>query len=197
MPDKETLNPVRDAIRKGISIYEFLLQNNIKPSKSYDGKHVYKCPIHAGDNSPSFYVYEPDDGYSNFYCFGCKRWGDVVDLKSQIEKMSISDASGMLCKDYGINAISNVSENDLLDAEIGIWEGKEREDEQLDVSSICFSVSRIFRNMMRVRRLDPYSPSGDDGVFILMSEFDKSIRNKDYNKSKAIYIEMQHRFKNG
>jgi hypothetical protein len=197
MHEIEKSRSTRDAIRNGTSIYDFLIEKGIKPSKSYDGKHVYKCPIHAGDNSPSFYVYEPSDGYHNFYCFGCKRWGDIVDLKSQMEKISVSDAAGLLCKNYGINAVGDISEYDLLDAEIGIWEGREKVDEAFDVSSTSFALARIFRNMIKVSKLDPYLADGDDGIFSLMSEFDKSIRNKDYNKSRSIYMVMQNRFKNG
>lgn len=197
MHEIEKSKSIREAIRNNTSIHDFLMELGIKPSKSYDNKHVYKCPIHAGDNSPSFYVYEPADGHHNFYCFGCKRWGDIVDLKSQIEKISVSDAAGLLCKNYGIDATGNISEYDLLDAEIGIWEGKEKDDEAFDVSSTCFSLARIFRNMIKVRKFDPYIADVNDDIFSLMSEFDKSIRNKDYNKSRSIYMIMQDRFKNG
>jgi DNA primase len=49
------------------------------------------CPLHEED-SASFTVY-PDNHY---YCFGCGRHGDVVDLLAALDQLSIKDAAHKL-----------------------------------------------------------------------------------------------------
>ena len=43
---------------------------------NFDAKIVVCCPLHDED-TPSFRYYE---GTSSFYCFGCQRGGDIVEL---------------------------------------------------------------------------------------------------------------------
>jgi len=45
------------------------------------------CPLHA-DTHPSFYIY-PDGGWK---CFGCGRFGDVVDLYAALHNLTNTDA---------------------------------------------------------------------------------------------------------
>ena len=197
MLEKEKINQSRQLIREKIGIKDFLLQYNINPSKSYDNKHVYKCPIHAGDNSPSFYVYQPDDGHDNFFCYGCKKWGDVVDLKCFLDRIGIGEACAILCEQNSISSHSLVSEVDLLETEIDNWEGKEKIKESVDVGSMCFCIGRIFRNLCKINAVEisekMVSPLE---VSTIMRDFDKSIRLKDYDNADRLVKAMQERLKN-
>lgn len=192
MLDKERTYAARDMLRKTIRMHDFLMEIGIAPSRSYDNKHVYKCPIHAGDNSPSFYVYQPEDGHDNFYCYGCKKWGDVVDLKSFIDRIPVNESCAILCDKYKLNSFAIASENDLLENEIDSWERMEEKKEDIDIGALCFSVSRIFRNMCKSGKIsiEPRS-EGDCDVLDLMKYFDRAVRVKDYDKARALYEKMQ------
>lgn len=197
MLDKEIINQARQLLREKVGIKDFLLQNNIAPSKSYDNKHVYKCPIHAGDNSPSFYVYEPEDGHDNFFCYGCKKWGDVVDLKCFLDRIGIGEACALLCDQNNIRSYSSVSESDLLESEIDNWERKEKSKESFDVSAMCFCMGRMFRNMIKIGKVEISEKSVLPlEVFSIMRDFDKSIRLKDYDSADKFMRMMQERLEN-
>ena len=71
------------SVKKLLSIDDFLQQRGFSPSRIYGEKSVYCCPIHK-DKTPSFYVYKKNDG-DDFYCFGCKKGGSAVHLKSYID----------------------------------------------------------------------------------------------------------------
>lgn len=188
---------IRELVRNKVRIVDFLNEMNMNPSRSYDGRHVYKCPIHAGDNSPSFYVYEPDDGHDNFFCFGCKKWGDIVDLKALIERIPIVDACALLCEKNGIIASSTFSESDLLDTEIDSWDKKTIKESDIDVGSVCFSMGRMFRNLSKTKKvsIDASSVLPVD-IANIMRDFDKYIRIKDYNNALKMYDTMKKKFEN-
>jgi hypothetical protein len=188
----------RSQVRMHAGIRSFLSSRGIDPSKSYGGRHVYKCPVHAGDNSPSFYVYEPEDGYDNFFCFGCKKWGDVVDLRSLIDRISIEDSCSLFCEEKNIYSSSKISEEELLDMDIGNW-GKEEDGKRVvkDFGVLCFSMAKLFRNMVKSECII----CGDRSektmkVYGIMSDFDKMIRAKDYDNAKSNYEKLKLEFKN-
>lgn len=80
-----------DKIKRKVKIADILSERGIRPSRSHGGKLVYKCPLHKGDNSPSFYVYEKDSG-DDYFCYGCKSGGNVVHLVKSLNNCSGSDA---------------------------------------------------------------------------------------------------------
>ncbi|MGE5443665.1 MAG: CHC2 zinc finger domain-containing protein [Ignavibacteriales bacterium] len=61
-------------------------------------KFTGKCPFHD-DRSPSFVVY-PET--SSYYCFGCKKSGDIFRFVMEIEKLSFKDAVEALSRYSGI-----------------------------------------------------------------------------------------------
>jgi hypothetical protein len=93
----------RQEISRKLSILGFLEERNIRPARSYGGKHVYTCPVHSGDRTPSFYVYEKEGGRQDCFCFGCKFHGDVVALKSKLDSVSISQAFAELAARCGFD----------------------------------------------------------------------------------------------
>jgi hypothetical protein len=59
-------------------------------------RYVGRCPLHE-DAHPSFVCY-PD---GRFFCFGCLRWGDAVDLMSRMEGLSIPQTAARLAQGFG------------------------------------------------------------------------------------------------
>ena len=76
-------------------ITDLLSDRGILPAREYAGKKFYNCPLHSGDKDPSFVVYT-DSTYENYICYGCKSGGNVINLLSAIDKMSIKKAASLL-----------------------------------------------------------------------------------------------------
>lgn len=66
----------------------------VKSGSTYKGL----CPFHA-EKTPSFFV-NSLQGY--FYCFGCKKSGDVIGFLMDMEKINYNDALKILCEKFGI-----------------------------------------------------------------------------------------------
>jgi hypothetical protein len=93
----------RKEIGRRVSIVELLRERGILPARSQGGRHLYCCPLHAGDRTPSLCVYEKEDGYQDFFCYGCKSHGDVVALKAKLDHISISQAFSDLAARCGFD----------------------------------------------------------------------------------------------
>lgn len=91
-------------IVKKISLLDYLLNLGFKPARSYGNKHVFSCPVHHGDRTPSFYVYSKEDGRQDCFCFGCKFYGDVIALKSRLENKRVSDVVSEFASQCGISS---------------------------------------------------------------------------------------------
>lgn len=52
-------------------------------------KSKCKCPFHTGDNTPSFYIYHKTN---SFFCFGCRRGGNVINLIQELESSDFTSA---------------------------------------------------------------------------------------------------------
>lgn len=80
-----------DKLKRLVKIEELLKDRGVYPSREYGDKLIYKCPIHSGDNSPSFYVYKKDTG-DDFFCYGCKAGGNVMQLVQKLNNCSNKEA---------------------------------------------------------------------------------------------------------
>lgn len=60
--------------------------------------YIGLCPFH-GEKTPSFNVSREKGTY---YCFGCKRGGDVIDFVMEIERVSFADAVERLADRFGV-----------------------------------------------------------------------------------------------
>ena len=54
------------------------------------------CPFHD-DRTPSMKLYD-----DHFYCFGCQKSGDVIDLAAQFRRLTNHEAAKRLAVDFGI-----------------------------------------------------------------------------------------------
>lgn len=61
-------------------------------------RQVGRCPFH-GEKTPSFYV---DDDKGLFYCFGCKKGGDLLRFAQDIENLEFTEALDFLAELAGI-----------------------------------------------------------------------------------------------
>jgi hypothetical protein len=61
-------------------------------------KFIGKCPFHD-DKNPSFVAY-PET--SSYYCFGCRKSGDIFGFIMEIEKLSFKDAVEALSRYSGL-----------------------------------------------------------------------------------------------
>jgi hypothetical protein len=103
-------------VKKLLSIDEFLQQRGCSPSRRYGDKSVYCCPIHK-DKTPSFYVYKKSDG-DDFYCFGCKKGGSAVHLKSYLDNEKFGKSLLYFCDKLKIKTNSKINIEDILDDEL-------------------------------------------------------------------------------
>ena len=64
---------------------------------------MVRCPFHD-DHTPSMKLYD-----DHFYCFGCGRHGDVVDLTAELFCVPPYDAACKLADDFGVDSGAAVS----------------------------------------------------------------------------------------
>jgi DNA primase len=110
----ETSKKIYQDVKKLASIEAFLSERNIHPVKKYFDKALYNCPIHSGDKTPSFHVYKKEDG-DDFYCFGCKRGGSAISLKSFLDKEKFGKSLIYFCDKLKISFSSKISLDDIID----------------------------------------------------------------------------------
>jgi hypothetical protein len=93
-----------DKILKESLIVLYLEENGIFPSQKHSDKYVYKCPLHEGDNDPSFVVYlkGQDSDHQDYFCFSCRKGGNLINLVSDFEKITTYQAYLNLLKKLDI-----------------------------------------------------------------------------------------------
>lgn len=88
------------------TIVEYLAEQGIYPDKQNGDKFFYKCPIHEGDNDPSFVVYPigyNGRAYQTYYCFGCKSGISIINLISAMEGISPKQAFAKIANGLDID----------------------------------------------------------------------------------------------
>ena len=91
-----------DEWRKGKRLRDLVTASvDMRASGGY-GQMVGCCPFHK-DRTPSFTLYAPKaDGRVDYFCFGCKAAGDLIDWLVAYNGMSIAQAMKLAEKDYGV-----------------------------------------------------------------------------------------------
>ena len=73
-------------------ITSYLEDKGIFPVKKSTGKWYYHCPVHEGDNDPSFVVYVPEESdetsCENYFCYACHSGLNIINLVSDMEKIT-------------------------------------------------------------------------------------------------------------
>ncbi len=175
------MNYYIDKILKEKTITSFLEERGIYPQKKSGEKWIYYCPIHSGDNDPSFIVYPVGTKgreYQTYYCFGCHSGITVINLKKDLDDITSKESIKFFLKGVNINnedANKSII-NDYKKGKLGIEENNEIEKILLKINSTC--------------RCHIQSYNDDDEVDffdIFFKEVDKIARAKDISTLNGVY----------
>jgi DNA primase len=155
-------------------IVEFLQDRGIHCVRKSADKLFYRCPIHDEDKEPSFVVYpEGTEGrdYQTYHCFGCNSGITIINLKSDIDKISTKNAVKYFLKnteidekcitDSLINEINNIK-NEKTDSKI--------ETLLLIINTICREHLIAYRDEEEIEFFDHF-----------FKQLDRISECKDYN----------------
>jgi len=139
-----------DRILEEKKITDFLQENGIYPVKQSGNKYVYRCPIHSGDNDPSFIVYPVGTkgrSYQTYHCFGCHSGINIINLKSDLSNVSIRDAVKSFLKDIDIDHVE--ARDAIVDSVVEDIGGTEKEvDSDHRIELLLLSLNTKCRNYL-------------------------------------------------
>jgi len=136
------MNYYINTILKEKTITSYLTEKAILPQKKSGDKSMYCCPLHSGDNDPSFVVYPigyKGREYETYYCFGCHSGITLINLKSDLERISTREVIKFYVKNIDIDNIDvrkSIVE-DFKNRKLGIEENRSIEMEMLSINSYC------------------------------------------------------------
>ena len=96
MSQYDLSRPVVARVREAADIIAVV--SEVLPLKRAGRNHLGLCPFH-GEKTPSFSVSREKGTY---YCFGCKRGGDVIDFVMEIERLAFAEAVERLAERFGV-----------------------------------------------------------------------------------------------
>lgn len=99
-----------DKIIESNNIVNYLEEKGIYPSRKSGDKLFYLCPLpgHPNDTSPSFVVYEKNDGTQTYHCFGCGSKWNIINLVSEIDGISKKEAFIKLANRTNLDGIDSI-----------------------------------------------------------------------------------------
>jgi len=163
-------------------ITDILSDRGIFPSKKHSDKWTYKCPIHEGDNDPSFIVYL-DSEYENYYCYGCHSGGTCINLLSDLDDISVKQSIRQLVK--GVK-IDNDKELDSLINDLD----KDKKLSVNTVEEISLELSNNFYDYLIEIKFDEEELKFVEDV---LKKIDKLVQSKDLeslDRLASIIIEI-------
>ena len=144
-----------DRILEEKKITDFLDDNGIYPAKKAGEKWVYLCPIHAGDSSPSFVVYPVGTkgrNYQTYHCFGCHSGINIINLKSDLDKVSPKEAIRFFLKGIDIDQVEAMES--IVDSVIEDLNGEDKriDEEDKRIELLMLSLTDVCR--MHLSKMD-------------------------------------------
>lgn len=128
-----------EKILKETSITDFLEERGIFPDRTSGDKLFYICPVHDGDKSPSFVVFPKGSkgkDYQTYHCFGCHSRMDLINLKSDLDGITMKESIRSFLKNIIID------DEEVLNSVIeSIEEGEKEEDEQKQIESLLLLIN--------------------------------------------------------
>ena len=164
------------------SITSFLEERNIYPQKKSGEKSFYLCPIHQGDTSPSFIVYPAGTkgrDYQTYYCFSCHSGITLINLKSDLDKVSTKESLKHFMKGVEINhgEAKKSIVDDYKKGELGIERNNDIESIMLFINSTC---------RRHIVECD-YDDEEIDFFEIFFEKVDKIARSRNLNTLEEVY----------
>lgn len=163
--NEKTINMIIESNK----ITDYLATKNVFPVQDGE-RYKYSCPLHQ-EKTPSFVVYT-NDGIQSFYCFGCKVGGSIINLISNLEKISVSETIKKLGGDIDI---SDEAELSLICEKLKSALNKEIDEKQeFKDKSSCISLNFSLLGSIHLKMTD-YDEETFNMLEDLYKHFDENI----------------------
>lgn len=159
-----------ETILKTHKITDYLRSKGLVPASERSGKIFYNCPLHEGDNTPSFVVYTNSGEYENFYCFGCKARFNIIHLYRDLEKVTLGQAIKALS-----NGMKLDDEAELLHAQHEIQNDTSIE-AQYTPDDLALMIARQLYDFQKIVEHDPECVASCEKI---LQAVDKSVTECD------------------
>ena len=175
------MNYYIDKILKEKTIIAFLEERGIFPQKKTGDKWVYRCPIHQGDNDPSFVVYPvgtKGKEYQTYYCYACHSGITLINLKKDIDRITSRESIKFFLKGVHIDyedARKSII-NDWKKGQLGIEDNNEIEKMLLTINTICRNHIQSYNDEEEIDFFESF-----------FKEVDKVARTKDIEGLNDIF----------
>ena len=126
MSQYDLSRPVLARVRDAADIVTVV--SEVLSLKKAGRNHLGLCPFH-GEKTPSFSVSREKGTY---YCFGCKRGGDVIDFVMELERLSFTEAIERLAERFGV------------ELPLASPESRRRHDEQSQLGEVVEAAQAFF-----------------------------------------------------
>jgi len=174
------MNYYIDKILKEKKITTFLEERGIFPVRKSADKLFYLCPIHSGDTSPSFVIYPvgyKGKSYQTYHCFGCHSGISLINLKSDLDGVSVREVVSHFLKNVEIN------DKEVLDSELEkIINEEDFITENINVENILLTINNICKHHLMTHD-DEEERGFFDNFFKLL---DKTARARDVETMEEI-----------
>ena len=155
-------------------IVEYLSSRGHEHKSTNGHRYRYLCPFHK-DSDPSFYVFTDPP---RFHCFGCKADGDIINLVSEMEHISVKAAIRKLAMKSGI------TESDELDSIAAQMDRDKEKYDESKVDEISFKLSVTMYGFLNDVNFDR-----NEIIFVEKSfeNIDKLIHAMDSKELERVY----------
>lgn len=167
------------SILDGHPIIEYLSSKGYEPARHHADRYKYSCPLHGPEKVPSFYVFTGKEN-QYFHCFGCKAHGDIINLVSLKEGMSIKAAIGKLA--WGLD----IPESEIVER-LAVDIENSRSKDDLTIEEIALRFSRSFYSLLEWTNKDPQEVAFMERVF---DKVDRIIHAMDLETLKEVYDQV-------
>jgi len=161
------------------TIVDFLRERGIDPAKESGTRYKYLCPLHGPEKDPSFFV-SNDSEFQQYYCFGCKKHGDLINLICELDHISLAECLKRMSD--GISIPENELYNYLADKAAEVNDILHR-----NLEDISLGLSISFRTHRKITNNDPLEIEFLERVF---KEVDKLINAMDISQLQVLYPKL-------
>ena len=180
-----TKSIVIDHILHNHRLEDYLASKGIFPDSKGGSRKKYLCPLHD-EKTPSFMIYEDEEGIQTYYCWGCKRSGNIITMKSHLEGLSFGKTLSSLGDGFDIN---DDEELDLIIKKMkeeAIEKSKPNNLKEMSLLSLNFG-SLCYEHM----KATDFDKDTIEFLEKLQKEFDAIFWRKDYDALLQFYEHIQ------